>query len=72
MKIPKNLYDKKQLEALSLNGVNFDFDKDYSNAEISDVEEKIGDIICDHSYSKDLEFYEQIIDSFVKFQEETS
>ena len=31
MKIPKDLYDETQLKVLSLNGVNFNFSKDYSN-----------------------------------------
>lgn len=68
MKIPKDLYDETQLEALSLNGVNFNFSKDYSNDEIADLEERIGDILLEHSESRDSVFYENLIDVFIKFQ----
>lgn len=48
MKIPKNAYNEKQLEALAKNDVIFDFDKDYSDDGIADIEKKIGDIIMDN------------------------
>ncbi len=68
MKIPKDLYDETQLKVLSLNGVNFNFSKDYSNDEIADLEERIGDILLEHSESRDSVFYENLIDVFIKFQ----
>ena len=69
MRIPKNLYDDNQLKVLSRNGVIFDFDKDYSEDEIADIEERIGNIVLDHCYSKGIDFYENLIDIFVNLQE---
>lgn len=68
MKIPKDLYNENQLEALSLNGVRFDYNRDYSDDEIADFEEKIGDILLDRSEYDDSAFYENLIDTFIKFQ----
>ncbi len=68
MKIPKDLYNENQLEALSFNGVRFDYNRDYSDDEIADFEEKIGDILLDRSEFADSAFYENLIDIFIKFQ----
>ena len=68
MRIPKDLYDENQREALSLNGVFFDFDKNYSDDEIADFEERIGNIVLDRFYGKDIAFYEKLIDMFVAMQ----
>lgn len=75
MKIPKDAYNKEQLEALSKNGVVFDFGKDYSDGEIADIEGKIGNMVMDNaSYLDDIPnnrrvFWESLIDIFVKLQD---
>ena len=53
MKIPSKLFDKQQIDALGKIGIVFDFDKDYTDNEVVDIEDKLQDA-----------FWEKICDAF--------
>lgn len=68
-RIPNDLFDKSQLEALEKIGINFDFDKDYSSDEIGDIEESLQEACLDYGFeggepNEMCEFWEKICDSF--------
>lgn len=69
MKIPKNIYSDKQLEALAKHDLNLDFSKDYLNDDIADVEEVLADIMMDEGFTdgepnENCAFWEKIFDTW--------
>ena len=69
MKIPNDLYYDKQLAALKKAGIVLDFEKDYTDSEIVDIEGKLQDACLDYGFengvpNKDCAFWEKITDAF--------
>lgn len=68
-RIPNDLFDKSQLEALEKIGIKFDFNKDYPDDEIGDIEEALMEACLDYGFeggepNEHCAFWEKICDSF--------
>lgn len=70
MLIPSNLYNEEQLQRLKANEIVFDFERDYTDDEILDIEDKIVDCMLSQGFgldgepTKDCAFWENILDVF--------
>ncbi|MBR0101090.1 MAG: hypothetical protein IJP90_15455 [Treponema sp.] len=69
MKIPSKLFDKQQIDALGKIGIVFDFDKDYTDNEVVDIEDKLQDACLDYGFNggepnDKCAFWEKICDAF--------
>lgn len=69
MKIPKGLFNNKELQALKERGLEFDFSKDYTIDEMCDFEDRIGDMVLDNGFDGEepndqCAFWEGIIDKY--------
>lgn len=69
MKIPSNLFDEIQVNAIKKQGIEIDFEKDYTDDEIVDIEQKLEDCMLDNGFTncepnEKCSFWEKIFDDF--------
>ena len=69
-RIPNDLFNKEQLEALEKIGISLSLDKDYSSDEIADIEEALMYACLDYGFeggepNEHCAFWENICDSFI-------
>lgn len=63
MKMPSNLFDEIQINAIKKQGIEIDFEKDYSDDEILMLEDKFENLVMDNQFNK-VSFYENLLDTF--------
>ena len=72
MKLPVDLFDKKELGLLKEAKIDVDFDKDYSLEELGDLEIELKDACLDYGFTdckpnEKCDIWEKICDDFVAF-----
>lgn len=61
--MPSNLFDEIQINAIKKQGIEIDFEKDYSDDEILMLEDKFENLVMDNQFNK-VSFYENLLDTF--------
>lgn len=71
MKLPENLFSKEELEEIKNAKIIIDFEKEYNDEEISDMELALKDACLDYGFIKGkptekCEMWERICDHFIE------
>ncbi len=75
MKLPKDLFTEKELEAIRNVKIEIDFDKDYTDYEIGDLEFELKQACLDYGFTKcqpneNCAMWERICDHFIEVTDE--
>ena len=70
MKLPENMYNSEELEAIKNAKIDLDFNKEYSSDEIGDITLKLQDACLDYGFTKckpndKCKMWERICDVFI-------
>ena len=71
MKLPENLFNKEELEAIENAKIEIDFSKNYTEDEISELEIQLKDACLDYGFTKGnpnskCKMWEKICDDFIE------